>query len=109
MRACQWLPATRRRVAQRFKDAPAMLVPFHRSGGLATASRATPGRSGTTERITRLYCQLKALLRAARSRASAIADTVAGPFLFQTMTEARAAGLAIACRTPRHPIGQAQR
>ena len=85
-----------------------MLVPFHRSGGLATASRATPGRSGATERITRLYCQLKALLRAAYSRASAIADYVAEPFLYQTMTEARAAGLAIACRTPRHHTPGAQ-
>jgi hypothetical protein len=85
-----------------------MLVPIHRSGGLATASRATPGRSGATERITRLYCQLNALLRAARLRALAIADTVAEPFLFQTMIGARAAGLAIACRTPRHHTPGAQ-
>jgi hypothetical protein len=85
-----------------------MLVSFHRSGGLATASSATLCRSGATERITRLYRQLNALLRAARSRASVIADSVAEPFLFQTMTEARAAGLAIACRTPRHHTPGAQ-
>src|SRR5262245_53539710 len=102
MRAGRWSTATRRRVAQRFKDAPAMLVPFHRSGGLATANRARLGRSGATERITRLYCHLSALLRAARLRASAIADFVAEPFLFQTVTEARAAGLAFICIKPRH-------
>ena len=85
-----------------------MLVPIHRSGELAPASRATPGRSGATERITRLYCQLNALFRAARLHASAIADYAAEPFLFQTMTEARAAGLAIACRTPRHHTPGAQ-
>ena len=38
----------------------------------------------------------------------AIADYVAEPFLYQTMTEARAAGLAIACRTPRHHTPGAQ-
>jgi hypothetical protein len=85
-----------------------MLVSFHRSGGLATASSARLGRSGATERITRLYCQLNALLRAARQRARTIADFAAEPFLFQTMSEAHAAGLAFACTKPRHHTSGAQ-
>lgn len=84
-----------------------MLVSFHRSGGLATASRAELRRSGATERLTRLYSKFDAAVRSARFRARAIArfaDAVLSPNPFG----ASAAGLAIACTSPRHYIPGAQ-
>ncbi len=85
-----------------------MLASFHRNGGLATANRARLRRSGGTERITRLYSKFDAALRGARLCARAVAAFAADANLSPNMTEAGAAGLAIACTSSRHHIPGAQ-
>lgn len=85
-----------------------MLASFHRSGGLATASRAELRRSGATERLTRLYSKFDAAARSARSFARAIAGFIAGAVLSPNPVGASTAGLAIACTSPRHYIPGAQ-
>src|SRR5690242_21726804 len=98
----------RRRVAQRFKDAPAMLLSVHRSGGLATASRAGLRRSGATERLTRLYSKFDAAFRSARLSARAVGRLADDAILSPDMNGAHASGLAIACSSPRHHSPGAQ-
>jgi hypothetical protein len=90
-----------------------MLVSDHRSGGLATASRAGLRRSGVTERITRLYSKFDAALRGARLYvhaiyAHAMARLAADARPSPNLTEAGDAGLAIACTSSRHHIPGAQ-
>ncbi len=85
-----------------------MLVSFHRSGGLATASRAELRRSGATERLTRLYSKFDAAARSARFRARAVTRLNAGAVLSPNPIAAGTAGLAIACTSPRHYIPGAQ-
>lgn len=85
-----------------------MLVPFHRSGGLATASRAGLGRSGASRRITRLYSKFDALFRGARLYARAIERFATDLNLIPKLTSAGTAGLAIACIPPRHHTPGAQ-
>ena len=88
-----------------------MLVSIHRSGGLATASRAGLRRSGATERLTRLYSKFDAAFCSARFFARAIGRFAAGAIpaiLSVETTEARASGLAIACSSPRHHSPGAQ-
>lgn len=95
-----------------------MLASDHRSGGLATASRAGLRRSGVTERITRLYSKFDAVLRGARLYvhaiyahaiyAHAMARLAADARPSPDLTEAGDAGLAIACTSSRHHIPGAQ-
>lgn len=89
-----------------------MLASFHRSGGLATANRAIRRRSGDTERITRLYSKFDALFCRVRLCARLLANLIATQNYIANSTQnlagAGAAGLALACTTPRHQTPGAQ-
>jgi hypothetical protein len=105
--------ATRQRhwIAQRFKDAPAMLALFHRTGGLAAASRSELCRSGATGRLKRLYPKFDAAVCSALDLARAVPRfaAVGAPNMIEvSLVRARAAGRANPCTSSRHHIPGAQ-
>ena len=85
-----------------------MLASFHRSGGLATASRAGLRRSEAPERITRLYSEFDAPLRRASLRACAPARFAVRAIRSPDRRGAARAGLAATRISPCHQTSGAQ-
>lgn len=84
-----------------------MLASFHRTGGLATASRTQPSRSGVSRRLSCLYSKFSAFIRRTLLCARALAEHAADLTSLNAIAAGRA-GLAIACISSRHHTPGAQ-
>jgi hypothetical protein len=85
-----------------------MLALFHRTGGLAAASRSELRRSGATERLTRLYSKFAAAVCSVLDLARAVARFAAVGSPNMVAVRARATGRANECTSSRHHIPGAQ-